>query len=132
LRTRASENTSLLLYVSSRYISWMMPKKGAEDGLREHLATVEMVVEELPLGPSLEVPTTKLEIGEVQKNSLRVGRCRRGLLRAETGRLGTEVTMDKAWAGIDAGKEFHWAHILDTSGKELCSPGSSKMMKQTS
>jgi hypothetical protein len=84
----------------------MMPKKGAEDGLREHLATVEMVVEVLPLGPSLEVPTTKLEIGEVQKNSLRVGRCRRGLLRAETGRLGTEVTMDKAWAGIDAGKGF--------------------------
>ena len=29
--------------------------------------------------------------------------------------------MDKAWAGIDAGKEFHWAHVLDTSGRELLS-----------
>ena len=29
--------------------------------------------------------------------------------------------MDKAWAGIDAGKEFHWAYVLDASGKELLS-----------
>ena len=29
--------------------------------------------------------------------------------------------MDKAWAGVDAGKEFHWAHLLDASGKELLS-----------
>ncbi len=29
--------------------------------------------------------------------------------------------MDKAWAGVDAGKESHWAHVLDTSGKELLS-----------
>ena len=29
--------------------------------------------------------------------------------------------MDKAWAGFDAGKEFHWAHVLDASGKELLS-----------
>ncbi len=27
----------------------------------------------------------------------------------------------KAWAGIDAGKEFHWAHVLDASGTELLS-----------
>jgi transposase len=32
-----------------------------------------------------------------------------------------EVLMDKAWAGIDVGKEFHWAHVLDVSGKELLS-----------
>jgi transposase len=32
-----------------------------------------------------------------------------------------EVAMDKAWAGVDAGKEFHWAHVLDASGKELLS-----------
>jgi transposase len=37
-----------------------------------------------------------------------------------------EVAMDKArppkaWAGIDAGKEFHWAHVLDASGTELLS-----------
>jgi transposase len=29
--------------------------------------------------------------------------------------------MDKAWVGVDAGKEFHWAHLLDASGKELLS-----------
>jgi len=33
----------------------------------------------------------------------------------------TEVVMDRAWAGIDAGKEFHWAHVLDASGKQLLS-----------
>ncbi len=27
----------------------------------------------------------------------------------------------KAWAGIDTGKEFHWAHVLDASGTELLS-----------
>ncbi len=29
--------------------------------------------------------------------------------------------MDKAWAGVDAGKEFHWAYVLGVSGKELLS-----------
>jgi transposase len=29
--------------------------------------------------------------------------------------------MDKAWAGVDVGKEFHWAHLLDASGRELLS-----------
>ena len=29
--------------------------------------------------------------------------------------------MDKAWAGVDAGKEFHWACVLDASGRELLS-----------
>ena len=29
--------------------------------------------------------------------------------------------MDRAWVGIDAGKEFHWAHALDASGSELLS-----------
>jgi hypothetical protein len=29
--------------------------------------------------------------------------------------------MDKAWTGVDAGKEFHWAHVLDASGTELLS-----------
>jgi transposase len=32
-----------------------------------------------------------------------------------------EVVMDRAWVGIDVGKEFHWVHVLDTSGKELLS-----------
>ena len=27
----------------------------------------------------------------------------------------------RAWAGIDAGKEFHWAHLLDASGDKLLS-----------
>jgi transposase len=29
--------------------------------------------------------------------------------------------MDKAWAGLDVGKEFHWAHLLDASGREVLS-----------
>lgn len=29
--------------------------------------------------------------------------------------------MDKAWVGVDAGKEFHWAHALDASGAKLFS-----------
>jgi transposase len=29
--------------------------------------------------------------------------------------------MNEAWAGVDAGKEFHWAHVLDASGTELLS-----------
>lgn len=29
--------------------------------------------------------------------------------------------MDKVWAGIDVGKEAHWAHVLDTSGEKLLS-----------
>jgi transposase len=32
-----------------------------------------------------------------------------------------EVLMDKAWVGVDAGKGFHWAHVLDASGKEMLS-----------
>ena len=29
--------------------------------------------------------------------------------------------MDRAWVGVDAGKEFHWADVLDASGRELLS-----------
>jgi transposase len=29
--------------------------------------------------------------------------------------------MDKAWAGVDVGKGFHGAHVLDVSGRELLS-----------
>src|SRR3712207_758993 len=29
--------------------------------------------------------------------------------------------MDKTWAGVDAGKKFHWAHVLDASGRQLLS-----------
>ena len=39
--------------------------------------------------------------------------------------------MDKAWAGVDAGKEFHRAHVLDAWGRS-CSPGKSKTTKMTS
>jgi transposase len=31
------------------------------------------------------------------------------------------MLMGKVWVGIDAGKEFHWAHILDASGTKLLS-----------
>jgi transposase len=29
--------------------------------------------------------------------------------------------MDRVWAGIDAGKEMHWVHVLDVSGEKLLS-----------
>jgi len=32
-----------------------------------------------------------------------------------------EVVVDRAWVGIDVGKEFHWVHVLDASGRELLS-----------
>jgi hypothetical protein len=32
-----------------------------------------------------------------------------------------EVVMDEARAGVDAGKVFHWARVLDASGRELLS-----------
>jgi transposase len=32
-----------------------------------------------------------------------------------------EVVEQKAWAGVDVGKGFHWAHVVDASGKELLS-----------
>ena len=28
---------------------------------------------------------------------------------------------EKAWAGVDVGKGFHWAHVVDASGTELLS-----------
>jgi hypothetical protein len=29
--------------------------------------------------------------------------------------------MGRAWTGVDVGKEFHWAHLLDDSGTEILS-----------
>ena len=31
-----------------------------------------------------------------------------GYSEGKLDRRGTEVIMDKAWAGVDAGKDFHW------------------------
>ena len=31
------------------------------------------------------------------------------------------MVMDKVWAGVDAGKEFHWAHVLDAAGRQSLS-----------
>jgi transposase len=79
-----------------------------------------MAVEESPLGSLVRRPRSLIEIGEVEKNSL----CRElsaGYSEGKLGRRGTEVTMDEAWAGVDAGKEFHWAYLLDASGRELLS-----------
>jgi transposase len=50
-----------------------------------------------------------------------VGSRRRDTPRAKTGQQAMDVVMDKAWAGVDAGKEFHWAHLLDASGRQLLS-----------
>jgi hypothetical protein len=42
--------------------------------------------------------------------------------------------MNKAWVSVDVGKEFHWAHVLDASGRQLLSRkgGLSKTTKQIS
>jgi transposase len=34
---------------------------------------------------------------------------------------GGGALMDRAWVGVDVGKEFHWIHVLDASGKEILS-----------
>ncbi len=43
--------------------------------------------------------------------------------------------MDRAWVGVDVGKEFHWIHVLDASGKEILSrklKNEEEMRRQTS
>jgi hypothetical protein len=65
---RTSENASLPLCVSFRYISWMTPRRGR--GWLENASPLEMAVEELPLAPPTEVPTAKREIGEEVQYSL--------------------------------------------------------------
>jgi transposase len=67
-------------------------------------------------------PRPLIEIGEVEKNSL----CREPSAGFSEGKglevvCSEEVLMDKAWAGMDAGKEFHWAYVLDASGRQLLS-----------
>jgi transposase len=67
-------------------------------------------------------PRPLIEIGEVEKNSL----CREPSAGSSEGKglevvCSEEVLMDKAWAGMDAGKEFHWAYVLDASGRQLLS-----------
>jgi transposase len=32
-----------------------------------------------------------------------------------------QIVEEKAWAGVDVGKGFHWAHVVDASGTELLS-----------
>jgi transposase len=76
-------------------------------------------VEELPLGPSLETLTA-------YSDRRREGSLRRDLSAgySEGKPLGARDgggNGHKAWAGADAGKEFHWAHVLDASGKEILS-----------
>jgi len=39
--------------------------------------------------------------------------------------------MNKVWAGVDAGKEFHWAHLLWTLRAQSCSLERLKMMRLT-
>jgi len=65
-------------------------------------------------------PRPLIEIGEVENNSLR-REPSAGYSESNLGRRRTEVAMNKAWVGVDAGKEFHWAHVLDTSERELLS-----------
>jgi hypothetical protein len=40
--------------------------------------------------------------------------------------------MNKAWVGVDAGKEFHWALTCSTLPEQSCSLEGSKTTKQKS
>lgn len=43
------------------------------------------------------------------------------MLQRRSGKREMGVFMGRAWVGVDVGKEFHWAHVLDASGRELLS-----------
>jgi hypothetical protein len=72
-----SQNTSLPLYVSSRYISWMAPK-GVEDGLRMPRHR-RWLWKNRPSAPYVRRPRPLIEIGERIRY---VGSRRRGTPRA--------------------------------------------------
>jgi hypothetical protein len=108
------EKASLPLYASSRYIFWMTPL-GAEDGLRR-LAYRWL---------SRNCPSASVEVLTANRDRREESLCRELSAGSSEGKLlstrNGEVLMDKAWVGVDAGKEFHWAHVLDASGRELLS-----------
>ena len=62
------EHLPTIMCVSSSYISWMMPKKGAEDGSRTPRHG-RWLWKNQPLGPLEEALRALIEIGE--KGSLR-------------------------------------------------------------
>jgi hypothetical protein len=37
--------------------------------------------------------------------------------------------MGRVWVGVDAGKESHWAYVLDPSGRELLSRDEADILK---
>jgi len=96
----------------------MTPKKGAEDGLRELLAIGDGCRRIAPRPLWRLRPL--IEIGE--EDSLRrepsAGHSEGESCRASDG--GGHL-MEKAWLGVDAGKESHWAHMLDVSGTVVLS-----------
>ena len=63
-------------------------------------------------------PRSLIEISEKSLRREPSAGCSKG---REIGERGMEVAVDKVWVGIDAGKEFHWVHVLDASGRELLS-----------
>jgi hypothetical protein len=66
----------------------------------------------------METPIAKLEISEKSLRREPSAGCSKG---REIGERGMEVAVGKIWVGIDAGKEFHWVHVVDASGRELLS-----------
>lgn len=60
---------------------------------------------------------------EIREPSRRIGSRRRELLGRSDGGRKTEVVVEKkVWAGVDVGKGFHWAHVVeDASGAQLLS-----------
>ncbi len=78
---------------------------------------------EMALGESPPSPRRRSRpLIEIREPSRRIGSCRREIL-GQAGKRGTGVMVveEKVWAGVDVGKGFHWAYVVDASGTKLLS-----------
>ncbi len=79
---------------------------------------LEMALGESPPGPR----GRSRPLIEIREPSRRIGSRRRELLGQASKRVtGVAVVEERAWAGVDVGKGFHWAHVMDASGTKLLS-----------
>src|SRR5215216_6088368 len=80
----------------------------------------------LPQWLSRNCPSASVEVLTANRDRREESLCRELSAGSSKGQMAKHekrggALMDKAWAGLDAGKEFHWAHVLDASGRELLS-----------
>ncbi len=79
---------------------------------------IEMALGELPPGPH----GRSRPLIEIREPSRRIGSRRREILgRAGKRATGVMAVDERAWAGVDVGKGFHWAYVVDPSGTKLLS-----------